>query len=254
MNPSQEKFEDAGKMIHSHVPKYYYLRESLREEIHKWPTNYQIPSEAELCDAYNVSRTTVRKALDYLIFEGLLYRVQGKGTFVSPTKVLGRYIQSTAGFWKDARNQGLNLKTEVIEQQIIEANASVAKALKIKEGTKVFNLVRLRSIDDVPVMLTPAFIPYDLCGGILAEDLSNQSFYQVLQERFGVSLNHGTQLIEAQPCSEEDAGLLEIEPGTPILVTIGLMYDHDGRPVEFSIAKSRGDRLRCEVKIVAAPE
>ena len=241
-------------MIHSHIPKYYYLRETLREEIYKWPTNFQIPSEAELCEAYNVSRTTVRKALDYLIFEGLLYRVQGKGTFVSPSKVLGRYIQSTAGFWNDARNQGLNLRTEVLEQQIIEADAPVAKALNIREGTKVFNLVRLRSIDDIPMMITPAFIPYDLCAGILSEDFTNQSFYQVLQEKYSVTLHHGSQLIEAQSCSEEDADLLEIDPGTPILVTIGLMCDHDDRPVEYSVAKSRGDRLRCEVKIVAAPE
>lgn len=241
-------------MIHSHVPKYYYLRETLREEIHKWPTNFQIPSEAELCDAYNVSRTTVRKALDYLIYEGLLYRVQGKGTYVSPSKVLGHYIQSTAGFWNDARNQGLNLRTEVLEQQVVDADASVARALKIKEGTKVFNLVRVRSVDDIPVMITPAFIPYDLCGGILAEDFTNQSFYQVLQEKFGVTLHHGTHLVEAQSCSEEDAEFLEIEVGTPILVTIGLMYDHNDRPVEYSVARSRGDRLRCEVKIVAAPE
>ena len=241
-------------MIHPHVPKYYYLRETLREEIQKWPTHYQIPSEAELCDAYSVSRTTVRKALDYLIFEDLLYRVQGKGTFVSPSKVLGRYIQSTAGFWNDVRNQGLNLKTEVIEQQIVEADTSVAKALNLKKGTKVFKLIRLRSIDDIPVMLTPAFIPYDLCAGILNEDFTSQSFYQVLQEKYGVVLDHGTQLIEAQSCSEEDADFLEIDPGIPILVTIGLMYDHDDRPVEFSVAKSRGDRLRCEVKIVAAPE
>ena len=241
-------------MIHSHVPKYYYLRETLRKEIQNWPTNYQIPSEAELCEAYNVSRTTVRKALDYLIYEGLLYRVQGKGTYVSPTKVLGRYIQSTAGFWNDARNQGLNLRTQVIEQKIIEADKSVAKALNVREGAKIFNLVRLRSVDDIPVMLTPAFVPYDLCAGILNEDFTSQSFYQVLQEKFEVVLHHGTQLVEAQACSDEDAELLEIEPGTPILVTIGLMYDHNDRPVEYSVAKSRGDRLRCEVKIVAVPE
>ena len=129
-------------MIHSHVPKYYFLRETLREEIQKWPKNHQIPSEAELCDAYNVSRTTVRKALDYLIYEGLFIVSKGRVLMCLLSKVLGRYIQSTAGFWNDARNQGLNLRTQVIKQQVIEADASVAKALKIKEGTKVFNLVR----------------------------------------------------------------------------------------------------------------
>lgn len=241
-------------MIHSHIPKYYYLREKLREEIQKWQPNYQIPSEAELCEAYQVSRTTVRKALDYLIYDGLLYRVQGKGTYVSPAKVMGHYVQSTTGFWNDARSQGLNLRTEVVAQQVVGADSTVANALKIEKGTEVFNLTRLRFVDNLPVMLTPAYVPYDLCVGILKEDFVNQSFYQTLQEKFGIRLHHGTQTIEAQPCSLEDAGFLEIKTGTPILMTVGTMYDQKDRPVEYSVARSRGDRLRCEVKIVAGPD
>lgn len=248
------QLEKCNKMIHPHVPKYYFLRESLREEIQSWPANYQIPSEAELCEAYHVSRTTVRKALDHLIFEGLLYRVQGKGTYVSPSKVLGRFVQSTAGFWNDARTQGLNLRTAVIDKRIIPADSSVAKALEIAKGEKVFNLIRLRYIDNVPVMLTPAFVPEKYCRGIMNEDFVNQSFYQTLQEKYGVVIHHGTQFIEARPCSDDEADLLEIETGAPLLVTIGIMYDENNIPVEYSVAKSRWDRLRCEVKIVAGAE
>lgn len=246
--------ERYGKKIHPHIPKYYYLRETLREEAQRWPANFQIPSEADLCDSYNVSRTTVRKALDHLIFEGLLYRVQGKGTYVSPPKAVGRFVQSTTGFWNDARSQGLNLRTMVIEQRVLGADSSVAQALQIEKGTQVFKLMRLRFIDNIPVMLSPAYVPYDLCAGIANEDFVNQSFYQTLQEKYDVIVHHGTQMIEARPCSQEDADFLEIDPGTPILVTIGTMCDHNNLPVEYSVAKSRWDRLHCEVKIVSEPD
>lgn len=240
-------------MIHPHVPKYYYLRETLREEIQKWPNNYQIPSEAELCDTYHVSRTTVRKALDYLIYEGLLYRVQGKGTFVSPAKVMGRFIQSTAGFWNDVHNQGLNLRNTVLEHNVKSADAYVAKALSLSKGERVFCLVRVRYIEDIPVMVTAAYVPYRLCPGIETEDFANQSFYQTLHEKYNTIIHHGMQYVEARPCSVDEAKYLEIEPDTPLLVTTGTMYNSVDMPIEFNVAKSRWDRLRCEVRIEAVP-
>lgn len=241
------------QMIRQPVPKYHYLRETLREEIQNWQANEQIPSESELCTAYQVSRTTVRKALDHLIFDGLLYRVQGKGTFVSPSKVMGRFVSTTSGFWDDARSQGLNMKTHILEQTVIPADSSLAHALHLERGSLVFKLVRLRFIDHLPLMVTPAYVPYHLCQGIVTENFENQSFYRVLQEKYGIVIDHGTQLIEARPCGPDDADLLEIEPGTPLLVTIGTMCNQDDVPVEYSVAKSRWDRLRCEVKFITPP-
>ena len=245
--------ENSLTMIHSHIPKYYYLREKLREDIQKWPQNFQIPSEAELCETYRVSRTTVRKALDYLIYEGLLYRVQGKGTYVSPAKVMGRFIQSTAGFWNDTRNQGLNLRTDVLEHSVKLADAYVAKALSMAEGERVFSLIRVRYIEDISVMITAAYAPYRLCPGIEKEDFVNQSFYQTLQEKYNVNIHHGVQYVEARPCSIDEAKYLEVEPETPLLVTTGTMFGGNDMPVEFNVAKSRWDRLRCEVRIEAGP-
>lgn len=254
MNSTTGHYRDTEKpMIHSHVPKYYYLREKLRAEIPNWPTNHQIPSEAELCEAYHVSRTTVRKALDYLIYEGLLYRVQGKGTYVSPAKVMGRFIQSTAGFWNDVRNQGLNLRTNVLEHSVKLADSYVAKALSLPKGERVFSLVRVRYIEDDPVMITAAYVPYRLCSGIETENFTNQSFYQTLHEKYNAIIDHGMQYVEARPCSVDEAKYLKIEPDTPLLVTTGTMYDRNDMPVEFNVAKSRWDRLRCEVRIEAGP-
>src|SRR5205807_2418305 len=87
----------------SSVPRYYQLKEIIREQCASWEPGQLIPSELELCQMYSVSRTTVRKALDHLTQEGLLYRIQGKGTFVAPPKLRERFVRQAAGIYEIGR-------------------------------------------------------------------------------------------------------------------------------------------------------
>lgn len=234
----------------SPIPKYHQLREILREKILGWESNQPIPSEADLCEMFSVSRTTVRKALDHLTYEGLLYRVQGKGTFVSPPKLPGRYVQKLSGFYDDAVARNLPHKTVVIEQGIEPASQRIAKYLDLSPGDEIFRLVRLRYLGDETCLISKSHVPVEICPGIDQEDFVNRSLYQVMRERYGIVIHHGQRLIEVQLCTDEEAELLQIPNGTPLLVVIGTMYDRNNRPVEFGYAKNRSDRIQVEIQVV----
>src|SRR5260221_186673 len=128
--------------------KHYQLRELLPEQIRNLNPNDPIPTEFELCERYSLSRTTVRKAIDYLIYEGLLYRIHGKGTFVAPPKFPARYVQRLAGFYDDMTMRGLPVRTQVLQQELIKANADVAYRLERELGKEVLKLTRLRFVND----------------------------------------------------------------------------------------------------------
>lgn len=234
----------------SPIPKYHQLREILREKILTWEPNQPIPSESVLCDMFSVSRTTVRKALDHLTYEGLLYRVQGKGTFVSPPKLPGRYVQKQMGFYADMVARNLPQKTVVIEQGIEPASQRIAKNLRIKPGEEIFRLVRLRSMGDETCLISKSHVPLKLCPGIENEDFTNQSLYQLMRDKYGIVIHHGQRLIEVQLCNEEEAKMLNVPNGFPLLVVIGTVYDEDDQPVEFGDAKNRSDRVQIEIQVV----
>lgn len=236
--------------ILSPIPKYHQLREILREHIMSWEPNQPIPSEAQLCEMFSVSRTTVRKALDHLTYEGLLYRVQGKGTYVSPPKLPGRYVQKLSGFYEDVVARGLPHKTVVLEQGIEPASQRLANLLELRSGEEIFRLVRLRYLGDETCLISKSHVPIKFCPGIQHEDFTNQGLYRLMREKYGVFIHHGKRLIEVQLCTEEEAELLEIQSGSPLLVVIGIMYDQNDQPVEQGIAKNRADRNQIEIQVV----
>lgn len=233
-----------------HIPKYHQLREILREKILTWEPDQPIPSEAQLCDMFSVSRTTVRKALDHLTYEGLLYSVQGKGTFVSPPKLPGCYVQRISGFYDDVIARGLPHKTVVLEQGIEPAGQRIAGFLDLQPGEEIFRLVRLRSLGDETCLISKSHVPLKYCPGIDQEDFTNQGLYRIMREKYGIFIHHGKRLIEVQLCTEEEAELLQISSGSPLLVVIGTLYDQNERPVEYGFAKNRSDRVQIEIQVV----
>jgi GntR family transcriptional regulator len=232
-------------------PRYHQLQEILREQCASWEPGQLIPSELELCHMYSVSRTTVRKALDHLTQEGLLYRIQGKGTFVAPPKLRERFVHRLAGIHEDMASRGVTIRTQVLEQAVVPASKLVAPELQLVVGSPVIKLVRLRFVNDEPLLISTTFLPYRSFPGLENEDLTDASLYAVLREKYGVQIGQGTRLVEAAPCTEEEAELLHIAPATPLLVVSGTMYDTEGRAVECGFARHRGDRSQVEITVVA---
>ncbi len=235
----------------SSTPRYFQLQEIIRELCASLEVGQPIPSEWDLCQMYAVSRTTVRKALDRLTQEGLLYRIHGKGTFVSPPKLRERFVHQRVGFHEDLVSRGVEVRTRILEQDIIPASKLVAPPLQLAVGNPVIKLVRVRSVGGEPILVSTTFLPYRLFPGLESEDLTDTSLYLVLREKYGVQLGHGTRLVEAAPCTEEEAELLHIPLATPLLVVSSTMYDTEDRPIECGSARHRGDRSQVEIEVVS---
>ncbi len=230
--------------------KHYQLRELLREQISTLNPNDPIPTEFELCERYSLSRTTVRKAIDYLIYEGLLYRIHGKGTFVAPPKFPARYVQRLAGFYDDMTMRGLPVRTQVLQQELIKANADVAYRLELELGQEVLKLSRLRFVDDEPMHIVVSYLPHDRFPGIMTVNFTEEPLYGTLRTKYDVNIHHGKRVIEAQPCTPDEAELLGITEHTPLLVLIGVVYDEKNAPLEYGIVRNRGDRAQIDLDMI----
>jgi GntR family transcriptional regulator len=240
----------------SPVPFHHQLKALLRAEIDsgRWLAGTRIPSEPELCRAFDVSRTVVRQALGALEQERLLKRRKGLGTFVAEAKLRGRLVQTLTGFHDDMTAQGRAPRTQVLEQRLVPADPTVAEALGLDEGELVVRLERLRSVDGEPIVLVTAFVPAALAPGLEAVDLTDASLYETLGSRFGLHIEYGRRLFEAQSASEEEAERLGIEPGDPLLYLRSTTFLADGRAVEYHQALHRGDRTLLEVDLLRERE
>ena len=236
----------------SPVPYYHQLYERLVSLIQSGvlKPGDQIPTELEICQETGLSRSVVRQAIHDLVNEGYLERFRAKGTFVARPKLPERLVQSIAGFYEDSVARGQVPVTQVLDFDVRPASAQVAQKLQIGVGELVIYLNRLRFIEQEPIVLVATYIPRFLCPNLLNEDMSSQSLYRVLKERYGLVIVRARRSLEAVAATAEEAKLLEIEKGAPLLLLRSIGYLDDGRPLEYYVARHRGDRTRFDVELV----
>lgn len=233
-----------------HIPKYYWLQEILRDQISQWEIGHPLPSETELCRTYSVSRTTVRKAIDGLAHEGLVHRLQGKGTYVAPSKMKVRFVQRRMGFFEDMVAQGFRVQSHILEKDVIKPSKQVAAILELEPQEKVIRIKRLRFIDDEPILLAETFLPYPMFSHLLNHDLEDRSLYGLMSAKYGVQFGTGTSWVDAGLANQEEAALLNVPVGSALLIVSERMRDEDGHAIEYGIAKQRSDRTQIEISIL----
>jgi GntR family transcriptional regulator len=240
----------------SNIPYYIQLIEALKEKISHgdWKPGEQIPPEAELCATYGVSRTVVRQALREIELDGLVIRRKGKGTFVAEPKISESLAQKLTGFYQDMVERGHKLVTQVLGQAMIPANKKVAGFLGVQPGTMVIEIKRLRFVDDEPIVIVVSYLPYHLCPQLLGIDLTDQSLYAYLEQECGLMIARGRRAIEAVGANEQEAELLKVSKGDPLVLLDSVSYLEDGTPIEYYHAVHRGDRSRFEVELVRIRE
>ena len=231
------------------VPKYFRVKEALLTNITSgaWPAGAQIPSEPDLCSEFGVSRTTVRKAVSDLVNQGRLVVEMGKGTFVAQAKLEARFVHRAFGIHEDMARRGVALETTIVRREVVEATPEVAGRLRLRAGDPVQMLVRLRSVAGEPVLLSTTYIPESLCPDLSEDELREGSLYRILRERYGLWIAHGARRLEAVAAGSEDARMLEVALGSPLLLLETVTYRDDGQPFEFSVALQRGDRIAVEL-------
>ncbi len=235
----------------SPVPYYYQLRQLLERAVADGAIEQgqQVPTEATLCERFDVSRTVVRQALSDLEREGLVTRIKGKGTFVSGPKLTEHVIQSLTSFHEDRMAKGTRLETRVVRLEVEPVSPHVAQQLELEESERIVLLERLRLVDGEPLVLTTAHLPFDLCAPVLELDMTKRSLFDTFENELGLTLHRGTRAIEASLASSDVAEQLAVPPGAAVLVLTGVTYLDSGRAIEYFAGIHRGDRSRFEVEL-----
>ncbi|GAA5068102.1 GntR family transcriptional regulator [Thermocatellispora tengchongensis] len=239
----------------SPLPLYYQLKSLLLDQIGNgvYAPGDRLPGDHELCARYDVSRTVVRQALAELELEGLIHRVRGRGTYVSPPKAAQGLVQSLTGLHEEVTHRGATLRSDVRALEIVPAPGPVAAELRIPPGSPVVFLERVRYVDEEPWVYTTTYIPASVAPGLETEDLTLTSLYDLLEHKYGVALSHGHRSLEALLSTPEIDALLGIGPRAPLLVLRSVSYDETGRAVETFVSYNRADRTRFEVDVARAP-
>jgi GntR family transcriptional regulator len=240
----------------SPVPYYAQVKEALREGMERgvWKPGEQIPGEPELCALFGVSRTVVRQALTELVYEGLIVRAKGKGTFVAEPKILENLAQKLTGFYEDMAARGLSIVSQVLKQEVVPASAKVGGFLELEPGTPLIEIERLRFVEDEPLLLVTSYLPYARCPGILQADLRRQSLYALMEKQYGLVITRGRRTFEAVAAMPREADLLRAERGAPLMLLDSVSCLADGTPIEYYHALHRGDRSRFEAELVRVRE
>lgn len=206
------------------------------------PPGARLPSERELCERLSVSRATVRRALAELGADGLVEPSVGRGTFVAAGP-LGELPNVLTSFSELGAARGLEATARVLGRRVRPADLDEAEALGVAPGSDLFELERVRLLDDHPVSIDQSRVPLAVAPGLMEVDFVRASLYAAL-EAAGAGPVRADYTVEARAADREQAGLLEIAPGAPLLRTTTWSRDAQGRLVELGEMVYRGDRYR----------
>lgn len=233
------------------IPLYFQLKQLILSEIKNgnYKSGDMIPTENEISDAFSISRTTVRQAVTELVQEGWLYRVKSKGTFVSLPKINQDFIKKLESFNDQILRSGMEPSTEVLELKVMPATEIVARHLEIKENESVIYMHRKRLADGEPIVTIKTYLPYDECSFVMDHDLEQERLYAILSQSSATTVFRVERIVEAVEANAEDVNLLNIKKGKPIQHFTSIGYNTFGKPIEYSLARYRGDRNSFEITV-----
>ncbi|MDJ0752076.1 MAG: GntR family transcriptional regulator [Ardenticatenaceae bacterium] len=228
-----------------HKPLYLQIYDLIRDQINtgQLRAGDTIPSEREYADLFEVSRMTVRAAVNKLVQDGLLLRNQGKATVVASTTIQ-KSARGFKSFTEDMQSLGIVPSSRVLKMHSEMSSASVASQLNLKIGARVICLERLRLADEEPIALERCYLPHDTFPELLEHDLTQHSLYKTLEDRYGVRPVLAEETIEAVIVNQEEAELLQIEKGSPALLIRRLTKDARQQVIETVTTLYRADRYR----------
>lgn len=234
----------------SPVPLYTQIREILRTRIldGTYQAHEQMPSESEMMKAFEVSRITVRQALSDLQKEGLIFKIHGKGTFVSKPKAF-QDLTRLQGFGEAMSSMGYETFSQLISHKTLAAGKGVARKLKLKEHEKITEIRRLRYLNREPISLDVSYLPTEIGERLIKEDLASRDIFLILENDYGYPLGHAELDIGAILADEITARLLKVEEGSPILHIERLAYTADRRPLDYEHLYYRGDAFQYRLNV-----
>lgn len=223
--------------------KHVQVREYVRALVTGSMPGSPAPSERELVHLFGVARMTVRQAMDALVVEGLLERIPGRGTFVARPR---RTSSAVSGFTEEMTRRGLLAESVTLLARREQAGPGVARALSISEGDAVIHWKRLRRADSVPMCIEDAYLNEVLLPGFLQSGMPT-SLYDELTSR-GLRPTWAEDAVSADVVTAEEAGHLEVQPGSPVLRQQRRAFSDD-KVLEVSRSAYRADRFTLRLQL-----
>lgn len=237
---------ETGGPARSWLPHYRQIELALRARLPAMSPGERLPSDAELCDEFGVSRMTARNAMQRLAEDGLVRRIPGRGTFVASAPS-HRYADRLMAFSHEMQRQGRRPSSRLLAREIRPATDDEETALALRVQEPVLALRRLRLADGLPIAIESAVLVSRVADVVLSADLETGSLHEALTEA-GLHLRRGSATITAEAATAEDAALLEVSVGTPLLVERRVIADVHGRPIEATESRYPGDRYALDVR------
>ncbi|MFI3258376.1 MAG: GntR family transcriptional regulator [Spirochaetales bacterium] len=221
---------------------YYQIYDILCAEIHNltYKIGDLLPTEDELAKRFNVSRITIRKAMDLLVADSLVQRRRGYGTFVIPKRT-EQSLSKVLHFSEEMQRQGHEASTVMLCNELLPATKVIASALGISDGTPVIHVSRLRCSDKIPMCIENSYLEYSKVQGIYGINFSEKSLQKTLQNDYNIYWSHATENIYATLCTKEIAQNLHVQEGSPLLYVERISYTKNKDFKEFFTCSYRGD-------------
>ena len=189
--------------------------------------------------------------MDELEGEGVLYRIQGKGTFLKHQQKITQPLTRLSGFTEDMRAQGKVAGSRILLMERTAANAAVAEKLGLSPGDEIITFRRLRLADGEPMGIETTYLDYRRFCPMLEEFSAGESFYQFMRQRLNIIPKHATQCIELGKVMDWEAELLGNRELDVALLMYRQTFDQDNRPIEYVISKYRSDKYKFKIDLYA---
>jgi len=228
------------------IPLYYQLKQYILERISKgeWPSGEEVPPEAAFCDVFAISRPTVRQALRELAVEGHLAR-NGRHITVAKPKMTGEFFSTLQSFNVEMRTRGLTPSTQIL--YLGKRNCPEASENLLTTGECIC-LERLRFADGEPLVWVETYLSPELTR-LLDVDYTTESLYDAVNTHYNIQAKSADRFFEAIVAGSTEAKILGVKKGSPLCFVKTLTYDQNNNPIEFSIARYRGDKSKFMVRI-----
>ena len=233
-----------------HAPLYHWLSETLREEIAQgaYKPGDVLPTEHELMRHYNLSSTTVRRAVHDLVREGWIYRKAGKGTFVKRDKVEERLLRLTS-FAEEMQSRNIKPEFKLVRAKMLVPPAEVAAAFQVPAQQKAYLIERIQLANGEPMAVARGYWRCEIGEQLAQHDLDLIPLYAVLEHTLHIPLVEADESISAAVADADIARKLDIPRHAPLLVRQRLSYTTAMRPVEYTTTFYRADRYEYKIRL-----
>jgi GntR family transcriptional regulator len=216
------------------------------------PPETQLPPEDGLIARFNVSRTTVRKAIQNLVERGLVEVKRGRGTFVTQPKIMQDLTELT-GFVEDMQALGRTPTARLLEKCVVAADEAVARHLALAPGTLVVRFRRVRLADGVALSFDETYLPRELGEKVAMNDLAAEPIFALLESKYDTPLIEAEYQLEAAAADPVAAEALQVSAGAPIFLIERTSYTAGNRPVDYERLHYRGDLIRFVTRLARRP-